>query len=380
MLPKTLDQLNSKDFARLAGQIEQWASEFGFQQTGITDTGLQQHEKWLLEWLEDGCHGDMEWMQRHGSKRSRPAELVPGTQRVISVRMDYLPPAASDALELLQQPETGIISRYALGRDYHKLMRKRLQKLANKIEAAIGAFSYRVFVDSAPVLEKALAEKAGLGWIGKHSNLLNKTAGSWFFLGEIYTDLPLPVNIAASDHCGDCVRCIDICPTQAIIAPYKVDARRCISYLTIEHKGPIPMEFRQAIGNRIYGCDDCQAICPWNRFAKTSQEPAFNIREPLDAPKLAELLNWDESKFLEQMNGSAIRRIGFESWQRNLVVAAGNALSSNNLGSDISTALQTQLQELIPSSSEMLNEHISWALSPNLQIEIEPQSPDIGAI
>lgn len=350
------------DMQKLAGQIKHWAAELGFQQTGITDTLLEEHEKWLFEWLDKGCHGDMEWMQRHGTKRSRPAELVEGTRRVISVRMDYLPPAASDVMEMLQQPNLGIISRYALGRDYHKIMRKRLQKLANKITAAVGPFGYRVFVDSAPVLEKALAEKAGLGWVGKHSNVLNRTAGSWFFLGELYTDLPLPLDSAASDHCGDCTRCIDICPTAAIVAPRKVDARRCISYLTIENKGSIPIEFRKAIGNRIYGCDDCQAVCPWNRFAQTTAETDFNIRQPLDAPLLIELLSWEEDEFLKRMSGSAIRRIGYQSWQRNLAVACGNALAAEQLGHAEKIELQTALQNQRLNAAEMPREHIDWAL------------------
>ena len=354
------------DLNALKVQIQQWAGELGFQQTGVANTELQQHENWLLEWLDQGCHGSMEWMQRHGRKRSRPAELVADTIRVISVRMDYLPPDASDALELLQQADVGIISRYALGRDYHKLMRKRLQQLATKIEQAIGEFSYRVFVDSAPVLEKALAQKAGLGWIGKHSNLLNQTAGSWFFLGEIYTDLPLPVDTGSAEHCGDCTRCIDICPTQAIVAPYKIDARRCISYLTIENKDSIPLEFRQAIGNRIYGCDDCQAICPWNRFAQISQETDFNIRGSLDAPRLTQLLSWNKEKFLHQMTGSAIRRIGFQSWQRNLVVAAGNALNSNKLEPACTAELCRQLYDLKAQSNNLIREHIDWALAQEL--------------
>ncbi|MCF6263255.1 MAG: tRNA epoxyqueuosine(34) reductase QueG [Xanthomonadales bacterium] len=351
------------DMLKLAAQIKVWAQEFGFQQSGISDTQLDQHEKWLFEWLEQGMHGDMEWMLRHGTKRSRPAELVADTQRVISVRMDYLPEAAGDVIKMLQQPSIGIISRYALGRDYHKIMRKRLQKLADKITAVVGKFGYRVFVDSAPVLEKALAEKAGLGWVGKHSNVINRSAGSWFFLGEIYTDLPLPADTAASEHCGDCVRCIDICPTAAIIAPYKVDARRCISYLTIENKGPIPLEFRQAIGNRIYGCDDCQATCPWNRFAQTTAEADFNSRHPLDAPALSELLSWDEAEFLLRMSGSAIRRIGYERWQRNLAVASGNALRAAQTSIEEKQHIQVALNASRSNASPMVCEHIDWAQS-----------------
>jgi len=350
---------------QLAGKIKDWAAELGFQKTGISDTDLAQHETWLLEWLDQGCHGEMEWMQRHGSKRSRPAELVAHTRRVICVRMDYLPPAASDPLELLENPSCGIISRYALGRDYHKVMRKRLQKLADKITQTVGPFGYRVFVDSAPVLEKPLAEKAGLGWVGKHSNVLSREAGSWFFLGEIYTDLPLPVDPKASEHCGDCRKCIDICPTKAIIAERRVDARRCISYLTIENKGPIPLEFREAIGNRIYGCDDCQAICPWNRFAKLSGEPDFAIRPPLDAPALLDLLSWDETEFLQRMSGSAIRRIGYQSWQRNIAIAAGNALSKTHdkvIDPATRSALKAALYTWQTSAGEMLAEHLQWAL------------------
>lgn len=361
--PTIYNAAQAADMSELAVQIKLWAQEFGFQQTGISDTQLEQHEKWLFEWLDNGLHGDMEWMLRHGTKRSRPAELVASTQRVISVRMDYLPEAAGDVIEMLQQPSIGIISRYALGRDYHKIMRKRLQKLADKITAVVGAFGYRVFVDSAPVLEKALAEKAGLGWMGKHSNIINRGAGSWFFLGEIYTDLPLPADAAANEHCGDCVRCIDICPTAAIIAPYKVDARRCISYLTIEHKGPIPLEFRKAIGNRIYGCDDCQAVCPWNRFAQTTAETDFNSRHPLDAPALTKLLSWDEAEFLQRMNGSAIRRIGFERWQRNLAIACGNALAAEQTNIEEKQQIQVALNTYKKSAGAMVCEHIDWAQS-----------------
>jgi len=353
--PTIYNAAQAADMSKLAAQIKAWAQEFGFQQTGISDTQLEQHEKWLFEWLDNGLHGDMEWMLRHGTKRSRPAELVANTQRVISVRMDYLPEAAGDVIEMLQQPSIGIISRYALGRDYHKIMRKRLQKLADKITAVVGKFGYRVFVDSAPVLEKALAEKAGLGWMGKHSNIINRDAGSWFFLGEIYTDLPLPADAAANEHCG--------CPTAAIIAPYKVDARRCISYLTIESKGPIPLEFRKAIGNRIYGCDDCQAVCPWNRFAQTTAEADFNSRHPLDAPALTELLSWDETEFLQRMNGSAIRRIGFERWQRNLAVACGNALAAEQTKIEEKQQIQVALNAYRKSASAMVCEHIDWAQS-----------------
>ena len=268
-------------------------------------------------------------MEQHGTRRTRPAELVPGTLRVISVRMDYLPGSAAPADAVLHNPELGMISRYALGRDYHKVVRTRLQKLADQISARVGPFGYRAFTDSAPVLEKALAEKAGLGWIGKHTNLITRNAGSWFFLGELYTDLPLPVDAPASNHCGTCQACIDICPTQAIVAPYQLDARRCISYLTIELRGSIPVELRPLIGNRIYGCDDCQMVCPWNKFAQPTQEPDFAPRHGLDAPKLVELFAWSEEEFLKKTEGSAIRRIGYECWLRNIAVALGNAPRSD---------------------------------------------------
>ena len=267
--------LAASALAELAAAIKTWGRELGFQQVGIADVDLDEAEARLLDWLAAGFHGAMSYMARHGVKRSRPAELVPGTVRVISARMDYLPPGAADPWSVLNRPDLGYVSRYALGRDYHKVLRQRLQRLAERIVAAIGPFGYRVFADSAPVLEKALAEKAGLGWIGKHSNLLDRRAGSWFFLGEIYVDLPLPVDSPATAHCGRCTACLDICPTRAIVAPYRVDARRCISYHTIELPGPIPLEFRRAIGNRIYGCDDCQLVCPWNRFARPTRGAGF---------------------------------------------------------------------------------------------------------
>ena len=334
--------------------IRKWASELGFQQLGITDTLMEQAEVRLLEWLDKGFHGEMDYMHRHGTKRSRPAELVDGTLRVISVRMDYFPPDSASIEAVLDNPALGFISRYALGRDYHKLMRKRLQQLADKITAETGEFAYRVFVDSAPVLEKPLAEKAGLGWIGKHTNLINQHAGSWFFLGEIYTDLPLPVDSPSTEsHCGTCTACIDICPTDAIVAPYQLDARRCISYLTIELQGAIPIEFRPLIGNRIYGCDDCQLVCPWNRFSTPTREPDFNTRQPLDAPELVELLLWDEPTFLQRTEGSAIRRIGYRRWLRNIAVALGNAPRSE----DVIQALKSRR-----GLDAMVDEHIEWAL------------------
>jgi len=339
----------------LARQIRAWSLGLGFQQTGICDTELSTHENHLHNWLASNFHGDMAYMQRHGSRRSRPAELLPGTIRVISVRMDYLPETSTELEALLQDPAKGVISRYALGRDYHKLMRKRLQKLASRIEQQCGPFSYRVLVDSAPVLEKALAEKAGLGWIGKHSNLINRKAGSWFFLGEIYTDLPLPLDEPAKEHCGDCSKCIDICPTQAIVAPFSVDARRCISYLTIELRGSIPEELRPLMGNRIYGCDDCQMVCPWNRFAHLTGEDDFSPRHGLDTPELIELFQWSEAQFLQRTEGSAIRRIGQDGWLRNIAVALGNGPAT----SQVIAALQARHQ----SASDMVREHIDWALA-----------------
>jgi epoxyqueuosine reductase len=297
--------------------------------------------------------GEMAYMARHGSKRSRPQELVPGTLRIISVRMDYLP-ADDNPQAILDDPEKAFISRYALGRDYHKLMRNRLQKLAHLIEAEVGPFGYRAFVDSAPVLERALADKAGLGWTGKHSNLVNRQAGSWFFLGELYTDLPLPVDTPEADHCGRCSRCIEVCPTQAIVAPYQVDARRCISYLTIELDGPIPESLRPLLGNRIFGCDDCLMACPWNRFARPASEEDFSPRNGLDSATLESLFAWDEATFLKRLEGSPIRRIGHLRWLRNIAVALGNAPTT--------TSTVEALKSRQDHSSELVREHVSWAL------------------
>lgn len=358
---------NHFDKAALVTRIRQWGAELGFQQVAIADTDLSTAEARLQRWLQAGYHGEMAYMAHHGAKRSRPDELEPGTLSVISVRMDYLPQTADDPWQVLESSDLGYISRYALGRDYHKLMRKRLQQLAQRIAEQIGEFGYRAFVDSAPVLEKPLAQKAGLGWVGKHSNILNRTAGSWFFLGELYTDLPLPADQPVSAHCGSCQACIDICPTAAIVEPYVVDARRCISYLTIEHKGMIPEELRPLLGNRIYGCDDCQLICPWNRFAKTSNEPDFMPRHGLDSPCLVELFLWTEEQFLRYTEGSAIRRIGHESWLRNIAVALGNALNNaknsaqNNAqgNPDIIAALQQRLNH----PSAIVVEHVHWALN-----------------
>ncbi len=351
--PNTPASLEPAQSAALAVAIKKWGQELGFQQVGITDTDLTQAEARLFHWLGEGHHGEMTWMADHGRRRSRPAELVPGTIRIISVRMDYLPDA-KPAESALANPELAYVSRYALGRDYHKVMRRRLQRLADRIARLSGPFGYRAFVDSAPVLEKPLAQKAGLGWIGKHSNLLHREAGSWFFLGELYTDLPLPVDQAVTDHCGDCEACISACPTDAIVAPYVVDARRCISYLTIELKGSIPPELRSLLGNRIYGCDDCQLVCPWNRFAKQSPETDYIPRHGLDAADLITLFNWDERTFLHNLAGSPIRRIGHEAWLRNIAVALGNAPKSP----EIITALQHRLQH----PSAMVQEHVIWAL------------------
>ncbi len=339
----------------LVDAIRRWGRELGFQQVAIADTDLGEYEARLDAWLEQDHHGEMDWMAAHGRKRSRPELLHPGTRSVIVVRMDYLPPAATPVEDLIEQADKACISRYAIGRDYHKVLRSRLKKLAQRIENAIGPFGHRVFTDSAPVLEKPLAEKAGLGWIGKHTNLLNRQAGSWFFLGELYTDLPLPADEPVRDHCGSCRRCIDVCPTRAIIAPYQLDARRCISYLTIELKGSIPVEFRQAMGNRIYGCDDCQMVCPWNRYAQFSGEDDFRPRQDLDAGDLVELFGWDEATFLERTEGTAIRRIGHERWLRNLAVALGNAATT--------TAVLAALQARAEHPSALVREHVAWALA-----------------
>jgi epoxyqueuosine reductase len=335
-------------------ELERWARALGFAAIGVSGIDLGEDEAHLLDWLSQGCHGEMDYMQRHGTLRSRPQALVPGTVRVISVRMDYLPEGQAQAEAVLADPQRAYVSRYALGRDYHKLMRTRLQKLADRIANAIGPFGYRVFTDSAPVLEKALARNAGLGWIGKHSNLIDTKSGSWFFLGEILTDLPLPIDAPASNHCGTCTRCLTACPTAAIVAPYRVDARRCISYLTIELHGSIPEEFRAAMGNRIYGCDDCQLACPWNKFAKLSAEPDFRARHALDSSSLVELFDWSEEEFLRKTEGSAIRRIGHERWLRNIAVALGNAPPS--------PVVRAALVKHRAHPSALVREHVEWAL------------------
>lgn len=352
-MPKLLT-LSEQDLAELKSKILAWGLELGFQQLGVSDIDLRAAEADLHAWLDAGLHGDMDYMQRHGSKRSRPEELIPGTVRVISARMNYLPEEQAAAEALLDHPSRAYISRYALGRDYHKLLRARLQKLARKIETQIGEFGYRVFVDSAPVLEKALAQKAGIGWYGKHTNIIHDKAGSWFFLGELYTDLPLPTDSASESRCGSCVACLEVCPTQAITGPYELDARRCISYLTIEMRESIPVEFRKAIGNRIYGCDDCQIFCPWNKFAKPTAEADFAPRHGLDTADLTELFAWSEAQWLEKTEGSAIRRIGYEVWLRNIAVALGNAATT--------PAVIAALESGIESPLKLVAEHASWAL------------------
>ena len=343
------------NYAVLIAQIRAWAHELGFQAVGISDTDLSAAEKRLLEWLAFGLHGELDYMSKHGIKRSRPAELLPGALRVISLRMNCAPPNARDSWQVLAEGERAFISRYALGRDYHKVMRSRLAKLAEKIRGAATNFEGRVFTDSAPVMEVELARKAGLGWRGKHTLLLSREHGSRFFLGEIYINLPLPVDEPQQEHCGTCARCIDICPTKAIIAPYRVDARRCISYLTIELKGSIPFELRPLIGNRIYGCDDCQLACPWNRFAQASAEPDFALRHGLDDVSLSELFAWDVAEFNSKLAGTAIYRIGHEQWLRNIAVALGNAPKS--------AAVIAALESRTGDPSDMVREHVAWALA-----------------
>ena len=345
--------LTAEQLTRLRDDIRLWASELGFQQAGIAGVELGKHEDLLQHWLEQGYHGEMDYMTSHGNMRSRPAELLPGTLSVISVRMDYLPPDGN-MREQLGDPNKAYVSRYALGRDYHKLIRKRLTELGKRIEQAAGQLGFRAFVDSAPVLERALAEQAGLGWIGKNTMLINRKAGSYFFLGEILTDLPLPAdNNPESDHCGRCTSCLDICPTQAFVGAHVLDARRCISYLTIELNGPIPEDLRSGMGNRIFGCDDCQIGCPWNRFSKATSETDFTPRHQLDKATLLELWAWDEAEFLSKTEGMPIRRTGYENWRRNIAVALGNAPKSI----EIEQALRARLGE-----SALVDEHIEWAL------------------
>jgi len=342
------------DYHQLAADIKQWGRDLGFQKVGITDVDLSTEQQHLERWLAAGMHGDMEWMARHAELRTRPDQLHPGAVRAISVRMNYLPAEAGFA-KTLKNPRLGYISRYALGRDYHKLMRKRLKQLGDKIQAACAELDFRPFVDSAPIMEKPLAIKAGLGWRGKHTLVLDEAHGSWSFLGELLVNLPLPMDSPVAEKCGSCSACMTICPTQAIVEPYVLDARRCISYLTIELKQGIPEEFRPLIGNRIYGCDDCQLICPWNRYAHLTDEADFSPRQHLHAPELLQLWAWDEDTFLRQTEGSPIRRIGHECWQRNIAVALGNAPAD--------AAIIEALQQRRDSASVMVQEHIDWALA-----------------
>jgi epoxyqueuosine reductase len=338
---------------RLASEIKQLGRDLGFAKLGVAATALDVDESRLEQWLAAGRHGEMAYLERHGRKRSRPAELVPGTVRVISARMNYWPGTARDAGDALADPTTGYVARYALGRDYHKVLRRALQRLADAIAQRIGPFGYRVFVDSGPVLEKALARDAGLGWIGKHTNLLDRE-GSWFLLGELYTDLPLPPDGPVASHCGSCRACLDVCPTQAIVAPYELDARRCISYLTIELRGAIPEELRPAIGNRIFGCDDCQLVCPWNKFARPTAVGDFAVRHGLDGAGLVELFSWSREDWEARTAGSALRRAGYEGWLRNLAVALGNAPADER----IVAALEARRDD----PSAVVREHVRWAL------------------
>ncbi len=362
------------DLAAAAARIKQLAKGLGFQRCGIADIALPEDEAHLRDWLAQGLYGTMDWMARHGDKRSRPQELVPGTLRAISVGLDYGREDDDEAWRTLAEGERAYVARYALGRDYHKLMRNRLQTLAERIAAEIGPFGYRVFVDSAPVLERALARNAGIGWIGKHTCLIDKNGGSWFFLGEIYVDVPLPTDPPASAHCGTCTRCIEVCPTQAIVAPYRLDARRCIAYLTIEHEGAIDEALRPLIGNRIFGCDDCQLVCPWNKFAQRSDEPDFRARNALDKATLADLFAWSEEQFLRRTEGSAIRRSGYARWLRNLAIALGNAPTTP----DVLAALNARraidasafaargeapdARAAAAQDAAMVREHVDWAL------------------
>lgn len=350
----THERLSAEQLRQLAALIKQWGRELGFQQVGITDTDLNDHEAHLTNWLDKGYHGEMGFMAKHGTKRTRPDELEPGTRRVISVRMDYLP-AEVESAKVLGQPNRAYVSRYALGRDYHKLMRKRLAQLAKHIEQEVGKFGFRAFVDSAPVMERALAQKAGLGWFGKNAMLLNPKAGSLFFLGELYTDLPLPVDAPfAQEHCGSCSACRTACPTGAIVDDKVVDSRKCISYLTIELHGAIPVEYRRAMGNRVYGCDDCQLVCPFTRFTKITQEEDFSPRHDLDRASLIALFSWGEEEFLDKTAGSPIRRIGYERWLRNLAVGLGNAPWSD--------AVEAALWARRAYPSALVREHVAWAL------------------
>lgn len=348
--------------AALLRQIRTWATELGFSQIGVADVDLSAAEPGLLAWLAAGCHGSMRYMAAHGLKRARPAELVPGALRVITARMDYLPRNSAEGWQAVEwqriaSPAAASVSIYARGRDYHKLLRARLQSLAGRIAATVGPFGHRVFTDSAPLLEVELATRSGIGWRGKHTLALHREAGSMFFLGEICVDLPLPVTAPVSAHCGQCTACIDVCPTRAIVAPYRLDARRCVSYLTIEQDGPIAVELRPLIGNRIVGCDDCQLVCPWNKYAQRSALPDFDAREPLSDATLLSLWAWNDDEFRRRTEGSAIRRIGHQRWQRNLAVALGNALRAGP-----SAAIERALRERLPGATALVAEHVEWAL------------------
>ncbi len=361
--------LSRSDLAELAATIKQEGAALGFQQVGISDTDLAGAEKRFEAWLEQGLHGEMAYMSRHGRKRTRPAALVPGTVRVISVRMDYWPASSVSVGAMLDVPGQAYVSRYAVGRDYHKVLRQRLRRLARSIQDHIGMFGYRVFVDSAPVLEKPLAQKAGLGWIGKHTNLINPKAGSWFFLGELYTDLPLPVDEPIEDLCGTCTACIEVCPTRAIVAPYVLDAQRCISYLTIELRGNIPEDLRSSIGNRIFGCDDCQLACPWNKFARPSEEADFSPRHGLDEATLVALFRWSEEQWSAKTRGSALRRAGYEGWLRNIAVALGNGPNSREV--------VDALRERAEHPSAIVREHVRWALTQH-DTDRSKSQPDVA--
>lgn len=355
------------DLQALVAKLQAWATGLGFSQIGVADVDLHDAEPGLLHWLSRGFHGSMHYMAAHGLKRARPAELVPGTVRVITARMDYLPQAVGEGWQAVEwqrlaTPGDATVSVYARGRDYHKVLRARLQKLADCLAAEVGPLGHRVFTDSAPVLEVELASRSGLGWRGKHTLLLSREAGSMFFLGEIYVDLPLPLSQPEAPHCGRCTACIDVCPTKAIVGERMVDARRCISYLTIEHDGPIPLELRALMGNRIYGCDDCQIVCPWNKFAQRARVPDFDVRAVWQSPTLLQLWGWDEATFLRHTEGSPIRRIGFERWRRNLAVALGNALRATR-DAALAGALQNVLKQALADASPLLAEHVQWALA-----------------
>jgi epoxyqueuosine reductase len=367
------------DAAALLNRLRGWALGLGFSQIAVADVDLSSAEPGLLAWLEAGCHGRMQYMAAHGLKRARPAELVPGTLRVITARMDYLPRGTQPGWQAVEwsglaRREQAQLSIYARGRDYHKVLRQRLQKLADQLTAEVGPLGYRVFTDSAPVLEVELATRAGLGWRGKHTLALHREAGSMFFLGEIFVDLALPLTEPVSAHCGECTACLDACPTGAITAPYRVDARRCISYLTIEHDGPIPTELRPLMGNRVYGCDDCQLACPWNKFAQPATLADFDVRPGLAGTPIATLLDWDEAQFLRRTEGSAIRRIGFARWRRNLAVSAGNALRQRD-----DAGLRAALQRAVEGADAVVAEHIAWALSaPDAGGALSSSPPHVG--